>query len=310
MSRPWIKTPVSKLNDARLHFVSVQAQRDYLFMYMLAGQLDQDGLFFENERQLTEKEIAFRINTKPATLMQSIKELKREKLLHINGKGPQILDWGNEQINWREKQEAERERQQRHRGVTRDSEAVTRDGDDVTPLDQIKKKTRPEEDKKKTRPTPTPSATRPGKSAPRGRKAGKEVGSGALSFDDLTPKQSKRAERAQKILASLGIRNPKLKTTSSILATRHFKSDEQMVVYLVAAIASAYADGNAKSKEAVILHRIENNSVPRSFIEDKKLWRSVPVETLAIASATGIDINDDHDKLIGKLRQRNKESND
>lgn len=80
-----------------------------------------------------------------------------------------------------------------------------------------------------------------------------------------------------------------------------------MVTELLAAIASVYADINVKSKEGVILHRLENNSVPRSFIEDKKLWRSVPPQTLAIA---GIETMDDYDKRVTSLRNKSKESND
>ena len=307
MSRPWIKQPVTKIDDARLAQCSDAAQRDYFMLYLLAGRLDADGLFFENERQLTDEEIAFKIRVKATRLKASFNEMKKAKLIHMNGKGAQILDWQHEQINWREKQEAERERQQRHRDVTRDGEDITGDGDAVTLLDQKKKKTRPDVDKKKTRPTPTPSAHAQGKQSASGRKAGQKVEDESRSFDKLTTKQKKRANHAQKILASLGIRNPKLNTTSTVLATRHFKNDEQMVTQLLATIASAYADINAKNKEAVILHRIENNSTPRSFIEDKKLWRSIPQATLAIA---GIETEDRLDKNINALRKRSQESND
>jgi hypothetical protein len=286
-TRPWIKQPTTKLNDARLHFVSIQAQRDYFMMYLLAGQLDQDGLFFENGRQLTDKEIAFRINTKPAALTSSIKELKREKLLHVNGKGPQIIDYPIEQVNWRDKQEADRERQQRHRVVTRDSDGVTSDGDDVTLPDQKKIKTRPEEDKKKTRPTPTPSVT----SSTSGRMAGsknknKSASTSSTALKELKGKQAKRADQAMKILSSLGIRNPKLETTSIIVATRLYKNDEQMTNELLGAIASVYSDITAKSKEAVVLHRLETGKIPQSYIEDRKLWRSVPPKTLEVAGIT------------------------
>src|SRR6185369_5134149 len=112
MTRPWIKQSTAKLNDARLSFVSDQAQRDYFMLYLLAGQLDHEGLFFEGERRLSDKEIAFRIHINEPRLKKSYKELKTEGLLHINGKGPLITDWSIEQINWRDKQERERERQQ------------------------------------------------------------------------------------------------------------------------------------------------------------------------------------------------------
>jgi len=301
MSRPWIKQPVNKLNDARLSFVSVQAQRDYFMLYLLAGQLDTDGLFYDNGRRLEDKEIAFRIHVELSQLRKSIKELQSENLIHVNGKGPMITDWNNEQIDWRAKQESERERQQQHRAekrdseyVTRDSDSVTRDGDDVTLPD--KKKTRPEVDKKKTRPDqiqPRPVATASVKSSSKsGRVAGskdEKKDTPSTLFKDLKGKQLNRARQALKILGSLGIRNPKLETTSVILATRKYNNDPQMVNEIMGAIASTYSDGSVKSKEAVVIHRIETGKIPQSFIDDPALWRSVPIKTLEIAGIGDID---------------------
>lgn len=134
--RPWIKQATSKIDDARLAQCSDATQRDYFMLYLLAGRLDADGLFIENGRQLSEDEIAFKIRIKAARLKASINEMKKARLVHVNGKGPQIMDYANEQQSWREKQDADRERQARHRYVTRDSETVTSDGERVTPLEE------------------------------------------------------------------------------------------------------------------------------------------------------------------------------
>lgn len=138
--RPWIKLTTTKIDDARLALCSDATQRDYLMMYLLAGRLDADGLFIEDGRQLSDDEIAFKIRVKAARLKASINEMKKAKLIHVNGKGPQIADYANEQQSWREKQDADRQRQARHRSVTRDGEAVTRDGERVTPLEESQSK--------------------------------------------------------------------------------------------------------------------------------------------------------------------------
>lgn len=273
MTRPWIKQPTSKLNDARLSFVSDQAQRDYFMLYFLAGQLDADGLFFENGRRLSDKEIAFRIHVNDARLKKTFKELKTEGLIHINGKGPTISDWSHEQINWREKQAQDRDRQQRHRHVTRDSERVTL-------LDQKKKKTRP--DKKKTRPDSTPT---PPKRA-RHKLAG---GDGKEKFDlsliALPTQQRKRALLAMEILRSSGLRSPRLKNTAMTVATRRFKNTDEFKGYLLGALASSYADNDAKDKAIVAAYRIEKDEVPAHF-KDPKEWTVIPPDILEIAKVS------------------------
>lgn len=142
--RPWIKLATTKIDDARLAMCSDAAQRDYLMLYMLAGRLDADGLFIENGRQLSDDEIAFKIRVKASRLKASIGEMKKSRLVHVNGKGPQIVDYASEQQSWRDKQDADRERQARHRSVTRDSETVTGDGEPVTPLEESQSQIRRE----------------------------------------------------------------------------------------------------------------------------------------------------------------------
>lgn len=142
--RPWIKQSTSKIDDARLALCSDATQRDYFMLYLLAGRLDADGLFIENGRQLSEDEIAFKIRIKASRLKASIGEMKKARLVHVNGKGPQIVDYASEQQSWREKQDADRERQARHRAVTRDSETVTSDGEPVTLLEESQSQIRRE----------------------------------------------------------------------------------------------------------------------------------------------------------------------
>jgi len=289
MSRPWIKTPTARLNDARLQFVSTQARSDYFMLYLLAGQLDAEGLFFENGRRLTDKEIAFRIHTKFELLKKSYAELKRESLITVNGKGPLITDWHHEQINWREKQEEDRKRQARHRSVTRDSDGATRDGDEVTPLDQKKtrSRSRSEVDQKKTRSTPTP----PTGSAAQGGKAGKGKAIES-SIASLPQKQMQRAVLAMEILRSSGLRNPKLKSVSIYLATRIYKSNDEFTASILAALASAYDDDTARDKGMIAAHRLETDQIPAHY-RKSKTWNVIPEEVLHAAKIDPAEINDD-----------------
>lgn len=274
--RPWIKLSTTKIDDARLAMCSDAAQRDYLMLYMLAGRLDADGLFVEDGRQLSEEEIAFKIRVKLARLKASVTEMKKARLVHVNGKGPQITDWGHEQINWREKQEKDRERQQRHRSVTRDGESVTSDSEAVTPPDQ--KKIRGRKDKRKSRkdsnPPPTPPANK------QGGKAGSD--STSLRPSDLPTHQFKLAVMAMEILKSAGLRNPRLKSISVLIATRKHKNKDEFIGSILAALASAYADDTAKDKAMIAAYRLENDQIPAHF-RKQKAWDVIPEDVLRAA---------------------------
>lgn len=287
--RPWIKQFTNQIDDARLAQCSDAAQRDYFMLKMLAGRLDADGHFHESGRQLSDDEIAFKIRVKSSRLKATIGELKKARLIFMNGKGPVITDWENEQINWRQKQDADRERQARHRTVTRDNEEVTRDGEAVTPPDQIpdQRKIRSRPDKKKKRKEdphpPTPSSK---KAEPKGAgKAGEKI----LSLSDLPKSKWGRAETAMGVLKTSGLRNPKLRNLSVILATRHFKNDGDFLAYLLAGLASSYADDGARDKASVAAYRIENDQVPVHFKKPEH-WSILPKEIL---QAAGIeDLNE------------------
>jgi len=126
-SMPWIKSYTKKLDDIRLVRSSDLAQLAYFKMELLAGKCDADGHFKMNGEQLTEEEIAFYIRMETKDLKKAIRELTANKLIHINGKGPQLTDFSSQQVSQQHRREAWRERQQRHRSVTGDSIGVTRD---------------------------------------------------------------------------------------------------------------------------------------------------------------------------------------
>lgn len=119
--RSYILTKFNRLHDLRFASLSETAETIYDRLYILAGVLDADGLFIENGRVLSHEEIAYRLRKETTKLTKSIKELQKAGLIHVNGKGPQIIDWKHEQIDLNIKREKDRERQHRHRVVTRDS---------------------------------------------------------------------------------------------------------------------------------------------------------------------------------------------
>lgn len=123
--RSFIVTRLQRLQDLRFANLSAQAERTYDRLYILAGTLDAEGFFFdENGKQLTNDEIAYRVRLKTQEIKKALIELQRAKLIHVNGKGPQIVDWKNDQ--WELKREKDRDRQARHRAnVTHVSQPVT-----------------------------------------------------------------------------------------------------------------------------------------------------------------------------------------
>lgn len=299
---PWIKSYTRKLDDIRLCRISETSQLAYFKLELLAARCDADGAFVQNNEQLTENEIAFYIRMDPKQFKKSLREMIANNLVHVNGRGPQITDFADEQVSQATRREAWQARQDRHRTVTSDAEPVTRDST-VTHAprvrtrikNQSKSKNQNQSKSNTNQPTPTPSRNERSTS---GRVAGKKVKADRavddLTLKDLKGQQRKRADLAMKLLGSSGIRNPKLETTSILLATRHFKTNEDLTVYVIAAIASVFADTGVKSKEAVIIHRIETDKVPQSFVESPSLWRSVPIKVL---EAAGID---DLDRYVNK----------
>lgn len=123
----WIRTHESRLHDLRFATLSAEAERAYNRMYILAGVLEADGLFIQDGRQLTPEEIAYRVRLDAATLKKTLNELQRARLVHVNGKGPQIVDFKTEQIDLRTRRAQINERVTRYRELHKDGNEVNRD---------------------------------------------------------------------------------------------------------------------------------------------------------------------------------------
>lgn len=288
-SMPWIKSYTKKLDDIRLARTSATAQLAYFKMELLAGKCDADGSFVMNGEQLTEEEIAFYIRMDTKDIKKAMKELAANRLVTMNGRGPQLTDFPQEQVSQDKRREAWRERQNSHRSVTRDNEDVTRDNS-VThaPRTRVQNKNKNQSKNRGEKKRPEPTTPTPPKTE------GTRLAGGLDSIPSFAEllrsdrKAFRRAELAMTILKASGLRNPKLKTTSIILATRIYKkakTDDDFKAVILAALASSYADPTAVDKAVIAAHRLETDQVPPQF-KDSKSWNVIPRDVLEKAGIT------------------------
>lgn len=284
-SMPWVKAHTDDLLDVRLMKRSSEnAQRVYLLLERLAGLCDADGSFVLNGVQLTDEEIADKISTDPRKLRAAIKELTKNQLITANGHGPCISNFVDRQVSQAARREKWREQQKQHRATdTGSSQQSVSTDSGLTPAPRARVQSpESESSKSKSQPTTLPSSKRKDLA---GGQAGKSKSAGPRAEIKLNKAQRARKETIIKILTSFGIRNPKLETLSVILATRSYKSDEQMTTRLLAGISSALSDERAHNKEAIAAHRLECDQVSPRF-EDPQEWRVIPQKVL---DAAGID---------------------
>jgi hypothetical protein len=120
------------------------------------------------------------------------------------------------------------------------------------------------------------------------------------TFEDqcksLNKKQKTTAELIHKVFASYGLRDPKLSSMSVIVATRNYNGTLRKM--LLAAIASAQADENAKNKPIIAAHRLEQKEIPAQYF-NRKEWTGLPHQVL---EALGIPSRED-DPLGQELRR-------
>lgn len=127
---PWIKFHPEQLDDIRLASLHERVQLRYYQLYLLAGRLNAGGAFLQNENQLTPAEIAYMLRTDAKQFEKDLASLKKARLIKVNGHGPYIAGFADEQINWIQKQQEERERKKKQRtseNVTRDTHGTNAD---------------------------------------------------------------------------------------------------------------------------------------------------------------------------------------
>jgi hypothetical protein len=312
---PWIKYKTALLHDVRLAAVDEREQLRYFQLYLLAGQLNEDGAFLQDKKKLSVKQIAFLLRVKDVKqLEKDIVVLKKAGLLKANGHGPYIADFKDEQIRWIDKQREDRERQRKkrqadasqgsHRPVTRDSQG----GHAPRPESRPESKTRVQ--KREDQP-PYPPST--GDDSPLGGGVGSKRKASYLDgpeFKTITKKLRAELARIEKVLSLSGLGNLKLKNTLNLLAIRSFPKNNR-TQFVMAALASAYSDAGANNKAIVTAHRIEKDRVPSEYLSPAT-WDVIP-ENIVKAAGNAIDAIEPKSKgdriraKVKAIRSRSKE---
>lgn len=292
--RPWIKLWTELLNDVRISRIGDRAQLLYVKLYLLAGICDAEGWLQENGQKLSDVDLLYKLRLRDKRLLAAdLKSLKAAGLLNANGDGYFIADWKRQQPDMQVIREQRRERDQRYEATRRerDTDATPtrreRDADAPRPRPRLKELRLKDQTEKRQKDLPTtlPSSR---KSGGKGRKVGSTVNSNKTEASDLklTKAQAKRAALIKPILTVSGLRDPKLSETINILATRSFKTDKHIVHYVLAALASAFADPKAANPLTVAAYRIDKDRVPAPFLDDPRLWRSMPNNVLHAADTS------------------------
>ena len=309
--RSWIKLHTLKLDDVRILRLHERAQLRFYQLYLLAGRLDQSGCFIENGQKLSEQDLALKLRIKDHRLFKlDLKSMKEAGLLKVNGHGPFIADFKEEQVDWDHKRELDRERQQRRREntVTRDT-SVTVDGS------QASHAPRPDQDQTKTK---IKIKTKPTTHIPPSKKgearglAGGVAGDGSDS--DFTPSERKIAESIKPVLQSAGLGQPRFETLLHKVATQlNLKS---ALTSTLAALASSYADEKVNNKVIVAAHRLESNTIPAEYFNPDK-WTAIPASVLKSAGIEDLQQYiaknkpmSDYDKRLASIRARAERSED
>lgn len=277
--RSWIKLHTLKLDDVRLLRLSERTQLRYLQLYMLAGRLDENGCFIENGQKLNERDIALKLRIRDVRLFKSdLKALKDARLISVNGHGPFIADFKNEQVDWDRKRELDRERQKRKR-----ENDVTRDTNVTDTPSRASHAPRPDQDQTKNQ-IKTKKRTKPTTHTPPSKQDGSNLAGGlAGEKDNFNKSERKIADAIQPIWQSAGLGQAKIKNLVNKMAIR--SSPDNAIRSSLAALASAYADNRVNNKVIVAVHRLENNSIPAEYFDPKR-WKDLPK---SILNSAGID---------------------
>jgi hypothetical protein len=307
MTRPWIKSRTSLLDDTRLLRLNERQQLRYYQLYLLAGRLNADGNFTENGQCLDETDIAIKLRINDvAQFTKDLKALKTAKLIKANGHGPFIADFATEQVDWSRKQEQDRERQdrKRHGDVTRD-ESVTGDKSrnghgNVTRLDQDQtkkeKKTKKEIKKKTTtnhHPPSSSKSSKPGRDGSTSLVAGggaDERSSLDQQLEKIFKEHKSAAETARimrPILTAAALGKEKYKNLMAKVATRILPREAKFKT--LAALASVFTDETINNKPIVAAIRLEQETVPPQFM-NPITWKVLPENILQAAGVK--DLND------------------
>jgi hypothetical protein len=314
---PWIKQFPTRLHDARLFSLNDRQKLRYYEMYMLAGQLNADGAFIQDGKELTAAEIAHLLRVHDHKQFEKdLIALKKSKLVRANGHGPFIADFKDEQINWVELQRSNRERQARFKQSHSDNALVTdesRVGN--APRTRVQNQSQNQSQIQNQPTTPTPPSNKDG-SPLVGGVVGSKKGDDLLAgpeFKTITKKARKELTAISQVLALSGLGRPKLVDLLGKVATR--SSPRNKMQFVLAALASVYDDKAVRNKAIVAMHRIEKNTVPAEYFSPA-MWEHIPEDILKVAgdldqfeTARRSPVQKKLDILYQRNKERNKKRN-
>ncbi len=133
----WLRHYSNKRTDPRVKLLSLTSKAVYYMLTEVAAQCDSQGGFVMNGIQLTDQQIAQLATVEVTELRAAMREMKKTGIVSVNGHGPYLVDFADEQVSQEQRREQWRERQQRKRDKERDVTGDTeRDKErDVTPLE-------------------------------------------------------------------------------------------------------------------------------------------------------------------------------
>jgi hypothetical protein len=280
----WVKLHTRKLDDIRFAKINLAQLGRWTQLLMLSGKLDAGGCFYQQGKQLEISEIAYLLRCDVNSLQGDLDALQKAGLIIVNGHGPELVDFEQEQGPG----DAEQRRQWIARQKKHRSQNVTRDKP-VTHAPRTRPEPEPEsesepEEEQEAEVGGDPSNQPTSGDSP--EKASPQDGGLETAILDMSRSQKDAARTAYKILGSSGLGNPKLLELSVKLAIRISLKD--MRTTILAALASAYADEQAKNKAAVAAYRLEKNSVPPDY-SNPKMWTSIPDQVLLAAGIENLD---------------------
>jgi len=95
----WLKHYSSKRTDPRVKLLSLPSKAVYYLLTEVAAQCDAGGAFTMNSIELTEKQLAHLATIELAELKTAMREMKRTGLMSVNGHGPYLTDFSEEQTS-------------------------------------------------------------------------------------------------------------------------------------------------------------------------------------------------------------------
>lgn len=266
----WISISTSMQDDASSWLPLTTHQRGrWLELNLLAARLDQEGAFSQNGSPLIVEQIAVLIRANQDELREDLKAFKKFGIIHMNGRGLELT-------HFKQEQEFYCKQNRRDTGETPDNPGEPGDAQGIPQKPHLPDPTIPDNT------IPVQDKTIPHQTSPQA--AG--VDGDPFKSISFKPGQLERARWCRKVFGSAALGDPKNFETSLYVATRI--SLQLGAAYVMAALASAFADPEVKNPVVVAASRLQRNRVPEDYLLPKK-WKTIPPKILEAAGIPDLD---------------------